>query len=249
LVVEAMRAPIEGWDFSWLEGRATEERPPWGYARLLAGRLAEASSVCDVDTGGGEVLAEALRSTERPPERVVATEAWRPNATRARERLSAAGASVVLAESSALPFPGATFDLVVSRHPADYDWDEIARVISPGGSYFAQHVGAASNHELSAFLLGPFEPAEDRSPDRAVAEAAAAGLEVTDLRTARCRVEYHDIGAVVYFLRLVVWTVPDFSVDRYRPGLEALDEYIASHGSFVSHSTRYLIAARRPTPT
>ncbi len=67
LAAEAMGAPIEGWDFSWLEGRATEERPPWGYERLLADRLSDASSLCDVDTGGGEVLAEALRSADRRP--------------------------------------------------------------------------------------------------------------------------------------------------------------------------------------
>ena len=32
----------------------------------------------------------------------------------------------------------------------------------------------------------------------------------------RLRAEFFDIGAVIYFLRKVVWTVPDFTVDRYR---------------------------------
>ncbi|WP_018157527.1 hypothetical protein [Demetria terragena] len=32
-------ADVSGWDFSWLEGRATEQRPPWGYARQLDHRL------------------------------------------------------------------------------------------------------------------------------------------------------------------------------------------------------------------
>ena len=36
LVAEAQAAPIEGWDFSWLDGRATEDRPSWGYAGLVA---------------------------------------------------------------------------------------------------------------------------------------------------------------------------------------------------------------------
>ncbi len=30
LVAEAEAAPVEGWGFSWLAGRATEERPSWG---------------------------------------------------------------------------------------------------------------------------------------------------------------------------------------------------------------------------
>ena len=40
LIAEAEAAPVAGWDFSWLDGRATEQRPSWGYARLMAARLA-----------------------------------------------------------------------------------------------------------------------------------------------------------------------------------------------------------------
>lgn len=36
LVAEAEAADVSGWGFDWLAGRASEERPPWGYARLLA---------------------------------------------------------------------------------------------------------------------------------------------------------------------------------------------------------------------
>src|SRR4051794_4056568 len=57
LVDEAAAAPVDGWDFSWLDGRATEQRPSWGYQRLLGGRLAAATAALDIQTGGGEVLA------------------------------------------------------------------------------------------------------------------------------------------------------------------------------------------------
>jgi hypothetical protein len=30
LVAEGAAVPLAGWDFSWFDGRATEERPPWG---------------------------------------------------------------------------------------------------------------------------------------------------------------------------------------------------------------------------
>lgn len=32
LLAEGEAVPLDGWDFSWFTGRATEERPPWGYA-------------------------------------------------------------------------------------------------------------------------------------------------------------------------------------------------------------------------
>ncbi len=42
LLVEADAADVSGWDFSWLDGRATEQRPSWGYQRLMGERLAAA---------------------------------------------------------------------------------------------------------------------------------------------------------------------------------------------------------------
>ena len=57
LLDEAMEVPVDGWDFSWLDGRATEERPSWGYQRLLAGKLAMSTAALEIQTGGGEVLA------------------------------------------------------------------------------------------------------------------------------------------------------------------------------------------------
>jgi hypothetical protein len=56
-------------------------------------------------------------------------------------------------------------------------------------------------------------------------------------------VEFSDIGAVVHFLRKVVWTVPDFTVERYRPQLRELHRRIERDGVFVRHCQRYLIQA------
>jgi hypothetical protein len=57
LVEEAEAASAAGRDFDWLAGRATQDRPSWGYQRLLRERLAGALVALDVQTGGGEVLA------------------------------------------------------------------------------------------------------------------------------------------------------------------------------------------------
>jgi hypothetical protein len=119
-------------------------------------------------------------------------------------------------------------------------------VLAPGGHYLAQHVGPASAFELIEFFLGPLPDARlARDPRLEAAAAEAAGLTVTDLRTARCRMELLDVGAVVWLLRRCVWWVPDFSVDRYRDRLRELDDQIRHRGPFVAHSTRHLIEARR----
>ena len=83
LVAEGAAVPLEGWDFSWFEGRATEERPPWGYAAQIAARLAAVESALDLQTGGGEVTASA---PVKPP-LLAATESWPPNAAVAKRNL------------------------------------------------------------------------------------------------------------------------------------------------------------------
>ena len=245
LVAEADAVSVAGWDFSWLDGRASEERPSWGYQRLMGERIGRASAALDIQTGGGEVLAGAPAF----PPVMVATESWPPNLAKATALLHPRGAVVVADEDEPpLPFADAAFDLVTSRHPVTVWWDETARVLRPGGTYFSQQVGPASAVELVEFFLGP-QPGADRNarhPDHARAGAAAAGLDVVDLRYERLRMEFHDIGAVVYFLRKVIWMVPGFTVGQYLDRLRAMHELIVAEGPFVSYATRFLIEARKP---
>ncbi|WP_256103984.1 methyltransferase domain-containing protein [Streptomyces sp. ODS05-4] len=250
LVAEGAAEPVAGWDFSWLDGRASEARPSWGYQRSLGGRLGEAAAVLDLQTGGGEVLGGALDRAVRTPPVLAATEGWPPNAAKATGLLGPRGVVVVRTpEEPPLPFADGAFDLVTSRHPATVHWEEIARVLRPGGgTYFAQHVGPASGFELIEFFLGPLprEVRRARHPEDEAAGARAAGLEVVDLRTERLRLEFRDVGAVVYLLRKVIWWVPDFSVERYEGRLRDLHDLIEATGPFVAHSSRTLVEARRP---
>lgn len=235
---------VDGWDFSWLEGRATEERPSWGYQRSMSRQLATVSAALDIQTGGGEVLAGA----EKLPPTMAATESWPPNVARATGLLHPRGVVVVAdPDEPPLPFADEAFDLVTSRHPATVWWSEIARVLRPGGTYFAQHVGPASVWELVEFFLGPQpEARRKRHPDDESAAAKASGLDVVDVRTERLRMEFFDVGAVIYFLRKVIWTVPGFTVEQYRGRLRELHEEIEAEGPFIAHSSRTLIEARKP---
>jgi SAM-dependent methyltransferase len=245
LVAEADAVDVSGWDFSWLAGRATEQRPAWGYQQRLGERLGRATAGLDLQTGGGEVLA----GVPAFPLLMAATEGWPPNVAKATALLHPRGVVVVVAsEEPPLPFGDAAFDLVSSRHPNKVWWDEIARVLRPGGTYFAQHVGHSSVFELVEYFLGPLPESVRRArhyeDDRKRAEAA--GLELLDLRFERLRMEFRDIGAVVYFLRKVIWMVPGFTVAGYRDRLHDLHERIEHEGPFVAHSSRFLIEARKP---
>ncbi|OZF01626.1 SAM-dependent methyltransferase [Rhodococcus sp. 15-1154-1] len=244
LVAEAESVSVDGWDFSWLDGRATEQRPSWAYQRLMGEKLGQASAALDIQTGGGEVLAGAPTI----PPVMAATESWPPNVAKATELLRPRGVVVVAEQDEPpLPFADGAFDLVTSRHPATVWWDEISRVLQPGGKYFAQHVGHSSVFELVEFFLGqqPESVRRGRHYEDESGQARAAGLEVVDLRFERLKIEFFDIGAVVYFLRKVIWMVPGFTVDQYRGRLRELHDLIEAEGPFVAHSSRFLIEARK----
>jgi SAM-dependent methyltransferase len=252
LIAEGDAVPTAGWDFSWFDGRATEERPRWGYSGLLADRLGQAEAALDVQTGGGEVLAGALRAVvshqgAHRPAALAATESWPPNVEIARRNLTPFGGVVAeVADDADLPFEAGSYGLVVSRHPTKVLWPEIARVLKPGGTYLSQQVGAGTNRELTDFMMGPQPVGTRRSTQTAVAEATAAGLDVVDLRKQALRVEFFDVAAVVHFLKKVLWTVPGFSVAGYREPLERIHEHIQANGAFVCYSQRLLIEARKP---
>ena len=249
-MAEGAAEPTEGWDFSWFDGRATEERPPWGYVRLAADRLGTARASLDVQTGGAEVYAEALSRAASVPARVAATEEWPPNLAIARERLAPFGGEVAnAAGTDPLPFADAEFDLVLARHPYGVPWEEIGRILRPGGTFLAQLIGWGTNRRLYEFFLGPQGDAHEDHGHEAVLRqrAAEAGLRVSRLEEAITKVEFFDVGAVVYFLRKVLWTVPGFTVEKNADELRRMHALIEANGAFVSYSRRFLVEATRET--
>jgi hypothetical protein len=90
LIHDAERAPFEGWDFSFVEGRMVEDALPWDYVAEVRRRMACVKSMLDLGTGGGEVLSQLAPL----PALTVATEAYAPNALVAARRLSPLGAHV-----------------------------------------------------------------------------------------------------------------------------------------------------------
>jgi hypothetical protein len=242
LVAEALDAPFRGWDFSWLRGRSDQAEPSWSYDSRARQLIVGATSLLDLCTGGGELLA----SFAPLPDRSVATESWEPNIPLARDRLAPLGVEVRVPGGNELPAEDGEFDVVINRH-GDAPASEIARVLHPGGTYLEQGVGVHNLDDLNQALGAPKGRYSEKATLGATSEALrAAGLQIIDGQEEMPEHAIHDIGALVYFLKVVSWQVPDFDVDRYDTTLRELDAAMRADGRAVFHDHRYLIEARKP---
>ena len=254
LLAEAEQQPFSGWDFSYLRGRMEEGQPSWNYAALVRARLAAVPAVLDLGTGGGEVLAQLAPL----PPRTVATEGYPPNVAIARARLAPLGVAVVPvvgapdnrdqqpgAGSGSLPFPDASFPLVINRHESYYA-AEVNRILQGGGSFITQQVGGTHLQDLMSL----FDVAPEREPQWnaafAVAQLEQAGFRIVDRREAFPETVFRDIGAVVYYLRAVPWEVPGFAVARYRERLADLHHRIEGEGGLRIRGHLFYIEALKP---
>ncbi|RKR74231.1 class I SAM-dependent methyltransferase [Frondihabitans australicus] len=242
LIREAAARPGGGWDFSWMEGRASGSAPSWSYESMARDLVRSSARLLDVDTGGGEFLAGLAPL----PDGSRATEGWAPNVPIAASRLAPLGVAVVASADGLLPFDDASFDLVLNRH-GRLDAGETARALHSGGRLLTQQVGSDDSEELNA-ALGAERGHEAGSwtLERAVAQVESSGLHIEEAREEWPPLTFFDIGAVVLQLRAVAWQIPDFTVDRYEEPLLALHARIERDGSFTVRSHRFLVLASRP---
>ena len=238
------RQPFTGWEFSHLDGRLRGEREPWSYMDRAAELMRGSSSVIDLDTGGGEKL---LGLREHWLAKVVATEDYAPNFELASERLSPLGVEVVrsaVSDTAPMPFRDGEFDLVLNRH-AQFNPSEVARVLSPGGTFLTQQVHGMWLWDLqAAFDAPPSLP--HNSPAKYVPNLEAAGLVMEAVEEWEGRLVFADVGAIVYYLKAIPWEVPGFTVKTHLRYLLALQERVEAGEELGFHAARFLLEASKP---
>ena len=235
-------AHIHGWDFSHIRGRYTEEEDlPWDYRETILGYLKPQMRLLDIDTGGGEFLL----SLNHPYGSTAASEGYPPNVELCKKTLLPLGIDFRPGDGIAeLPFEENRFDMVIDRH-GDFNPTDIYRLLKPGGFFITQQVGAENDRELVELLCGETElPFPELYLDIASAKFRDAGFEILEAEECYRPIKFYDVGALVWFARVIQWEFPGFSVDACLDRLLNAQRILEEKGCIQGKIHRFLLAAR-----
>jgi SAM-dependent methyltransferase len=243
LIAEAWSLPFSGWDFSVISDRWKTTPPSWDYPAMARQHVRQATAMLDQDTGGGEVLS----SLAPFPKDTWASENYPPNVPVAKARLEPLGVRMITEYTiSSIPLPASSLDLVLNRH-GGYSEAELFRLLKPGGFFLTQQVGGRNNFRLNELLQDqPYFKYSYWKKDVITRKLQEAGFELLTIKEEFPEVQFMDIGAVVFCLRIISWQIEDFNVQKYRDKLYAIHTAILSQGSLKVHEHRVLVEARKP---
>ena len=236
-------AHIRGWDFSHIDGRYREEGDlPWDYRTLIQEYLKPEMKLLDIDTGGGEFLL----SLNHPYENTAATENYPPNVQLCKDTLLCLGIDFRQADGSGpLPFDSGRFDMVINRH-GDFCPEEIHRVLKPGGLFITQQVGAENDRELVRLLCGDCPlPFPEQHLKIAAEKFRKAGFSLLKGEECFRPIRFFDVGALVWFARIISWEFPGFSVNTHLPQLLAAQHLLEETGHIEGMIHRFMLVARK----
>lgn len=239
---EEKLAYIHGWDFSHIEGRFESDDLPWNYENIVRGSLGADTKLLDIDTGGGEFLL----SLNHPYQNTAATEAYPPNVELCRDMLIPLGIDFKEADGNGrLPYANNSFDLVINRH-GSFNAEEIYRVLKTNGSFITQQVGAENDRDLVKLLLGDIAvPFGEQYLFAVQQKFEAAGFTITRGEEAFCPIKFWDVGALVWFARIIQWEFPDFSVNSCLENLFAAQKILEHNGVIEGKSHRFILIAKK----
>lgn len=236
-------AHIHGWDFSHIHGRYEEEKDlPWNYKRIIEKYIHADMHILDYDTGGGEILC----SLNHPYHQTSATEGYPPNVELCKERLLPLGINFKACDDpSHIPFSDESFDLIINRH-GSFDAKEIYRLLKKGGFFISEQVGEDNDRDLVEMVLPntpkPF-PHLNLKEQKEVFEKA--GFEMIEADEAYRPIKFYDVGAFVWFARIIEWEFPNFSVNQCFDRLLEMQKIIEDKGLIEGTIHRYLMVARK----
>ena len=134
---------------------------------------------------------------------------------------------------------------MINRH-GDFNAEEIFRVLKPGGLFITQQVGAENDKGLVDLLCGrtviPFPEQYLQITSR---KFEAAGFTIVESEECFRAIRFYDVGALVWFARIIEWEFPDFSVDGCLHALLRAQQILDESGAIEGSTHRFFLMAQK----
>ncbi|MDR0411838.1 MAG: class I SAM-dependent methyltransferase [Treponema sp.] len=225
---------------SGLKNRVQEEPLPWDLRLIVKKFLRGRQSLLDMFAGNADFLnylpslppriAFVDRLPPGAPEQV-----WNVKAERVRVKHSTG--------DCLLPFPDASFDLVLNRS-GKYEISEVCRVLAPGGVFITQQIGGMNALDLCA-SLGMLIKITGRNLVQNTAAFARAGLRLADCGESLSRQRFYRIDDILYYIKHVPLLTECFDADISKQELAVLESVIEQQGYFDCISHRYFLVVEK----
>lgn len=232
---------FKGWDFSHLDKRWDYQQLPWDYKLIVLNYIKPSDRLLDMGTGGGEFLL----TLNHPHDLTSITEAYPPNVEFCKQNLSPLGIDVrQVFDNSEIPYETDEFDIIINRHE-DFDVNEVSRVLKSGGYFITQQVGGKNNNDLSSKLIDGFIPQIPnynlKRNDKLLQDK---GFSILFSDESFPKIKFFDIGALVYFAKIIEWEFPKFSVDSCFENLCKLEKELQKNKFIEGTGHRFVIVAK-----
>ena len=238
--LEEEQHAFRGWDFSHIQSRWQHSPLDWDYKSIVTERLCPTNQLLDMGTGGGEFLL----SLNHPHGGTSVTEAWAPNIQLCMEKLAPLGVQVYpVKEDALLPIADSSFDIVINRHES-YDLHEVRRVLKPNGMFITQQVGGENGISLEKRInleerIHPVFSLQSEMP-----QFQDNGFSVKYSNECFPELKFFNVGAFVFWAKIIEWSFPGFSVEKNFERLCALHNNLEQRGFISTTEHRFVIVAQ-----
>lgn len=193
-------------------------------------------------TGGGEFML----TLNHPHNLTSVTESYPPNVQLCYDTLSPLGIEVKqVFDDKNLPFDDNTFDIVINRHTS-FDVGEVNRILKNRGYFITQQVGGSNNTDLSKKLIDSYIP---KFPEHDLKHnhelLIKNNFDILFEDEVYNQSKFYDMGALVYYAKVMEWEFPGFSVDTHFENLCKLHAELNENGYISGIEHRFIFVAKK----
>jgi SAM-dependent methyltransferase len=234
---------LNGWDFSKLQCRVEG---------ATANLYEQVKKICkpsdlllDIGTGGGEAIL-ALRESALLLVGIDRSSGMIQTANNNLRQSGASNVRFIQMDAEKLDFPESFFDVVTCRH-SGFSAQQVARVLSPGGTFITQQISEMDKYNLKQAFgrgqsYGESEGNLMRKYRQDLTEAGFAEVQSFEYDA----MEYYQTPEDLVFLLKHTPIIPEFG--QHREDFEILRAFIADNESdkgILTNSKRFMLKARK----